>query len=115
MTQVRDAVTRKCSNCGGGLEAGPEGPRAVGRYCGAAFQAPPQMPPPPRIVVIQPGRHAQPPAVVGRAARAALTAFAMMFALGIAVFLASSRAGRSSPSLTTLPSFPSGVVQALGG
>ncbi|HEX4446443.1 MAG TPA: PQQ-binding-like beta-propeller repeat protein [Polyangiaceae bacterium] len=115
MSQQRDAVSRKCSNCGANLDAAPEGTTLHCRYCGTAYQAPAQAPPPQRIVVIQPS--AQPAwSPARRAARGPV--FGVFFALligGTAAFISwrgQSTAITSLTSLPSLPSFPSDLVAA---
>jgi hypothetical protein len=113
MSQVRDAVSRNCTNCGAALDAAPEGTTIVCRYCGTTFQAPAQMPPPPRIVVLQPGRPMpQAPGAAGRVVRATASAFAAVVAVGAVSYFAQRGKGAVG-ALTSLPSFPTSVVQAV--
>ena len=102
MSQGRDLLARNCPNCGASLEGAPPGSAIVCRYCGHSFQTPPEVNPPPRIIVISPG-HGRPVVPVrGAAGRSVLSIFFSLFVVGIVGFVSVVR-GRSQ-SLVNLPS-----------
>jgi PQQ-like domain len=115
MSQGRDALSRTCPNCGASLEAAPPGRTVACRYCGQSVQTPPEVLPPPRVIVMAPAV-ARPAARVQRAAtRGIFSAFFSLFvvgAVGFAAMHAKSRALASLPSLINLPNMPSGLVAA---
>jgi hypothetical protein len=102
MSPGRDLLSRNCPNCGASLGAALPGQTIVCRYCGHSFQAPPEVNPAPRIIVVAPGRGRPVAPVRGGAGRSLMSVFFSLFVVALVGGASFLRA--RSHGLASLPS-----------
>jgi uncharacterized Zn-finger protein len=111
MNQGRDLLAPSCPNCGAKITAAiSPGARVVCHYCGQAFQAPAEINPAPRIIVVTPGMRSR-PAPRRAVGRSILSLFFSFLLIGVLALIQAR--GRSHAIANLSSSVASNIVSAV--